>query len=490
MVVLTGLSGSGKSSLAFDTIYAEGQRRYVESLSAYARQFLGNTDKPDVDSIDGLSPAISIEQKTTHNNPRSTIGTVTEIYDYLRLLYARIGKVYCPYHGEEISSQTIKQMVSKVMLLEDKSKIQIVAPIVSMKKGSHKEVIASLMKDGFIRAYINDELVLLEDVNELDKNKKHTIEVVIDRLVIKEDIESRLADSFEIALRLGKGVAFVIVGKDERLRFSENFSCSVCGFSIPNLEPRLFSFNSPLGACHECNGIGVKMEVDLDLLIEDMSKSINEGAIRYYRNTIQKDNIETQEFKTLCDFYNIDLDKPVNKFTKKEMDIILNGSKEPISYSIVTSSGNKLVRNSYIEGVKKLIERRYEETTSEGARDWYRSFLAEQTCPACNGARLSEEALCVKVGSQNIYEFTALPINEALDYLKNLELDATQQEISNLVIKEIKNRLNFLINVGLEYLNLSRNAGTLSGGEAQRIRLATQIGSIEIKFRTSLIFAF
>lgn len=477
LVVLTGLSGSGKSSLAFDTIYAEGQRRYVESLSAYARQFLGNTDKPDVDSIDGLSPAISIEQKTTHNNPRSTIGTVTEIYDYLRLLYARIGKVYCPHHGEEISSQTIKQMVSKVMLLEEKSKIQIIAPIISMKKGSHKDVINSLIRDGFIRAYIDDELLLLEDVKELDKNKKHTIEVVVDRLVMKEGIESRLFDSFEIALRLGKGVALVIVGKAERLRFSENFSCSICGFSIPNLEPRLFSFNSPLGACHECNGLGVKMEVDFDLLIEDPSKSINEGAIRYYRNTIQKDNIETQEFKKLCEYYNIDLDKPMNKLSKKEMDIVLNGSKEPVSYSIVTSSGNKLVRNSYIEGVSKLIKRRYEETTSEGARMWYRSFLAEQTCPTCQGARLSEEALCVKVGTKSIYDFTTLAINDALEYLENLVLDATQQEISKLVIKEIKNRLNFLNNVGLEYLNLSRNAGTLSGGEAQRIRLATQIGS-------------
>lgn len=477
LIVLTGLSGSGKSSLAFDTIYAEGQRRYVESLSTYARQFLGNSEKPDVDSIEGLSPAIAIEQKTTHNNPRSTIGTITEIYDYLRLLYARIGKVYCPHHNEEISSQTIKQMVNKVMMLEKDNKIQLLAPVVTLKKGSYKDLINSLIKDGFIRAYIDDELILLEDVEELDKNKKHTIEVVIDRLVIKEGIESRLADSFEIALKLGKGVAFVLVGKEEKLRFSENFSCSVCGFSIPNLEPRLFSFNSPLGACSECNGIGVKMEVDINLLIEDFSKSINEGAIRYYRNTINTENIEIQQFKILCEHYNIDLDKPLSKFSKKEMDIILNGSDVAIKYTIETSSGNKLVKNEPIEGVKKLIERRYETTTSEGARDWYRTFLAEQTCQACNGARLSEEALCVKVGDKNIYEFTTLAINDALEYLESLKLDANQQEISKLVIKEIKSRLNFLVNVGLEYLNLSRNAGTLSGGEAQRIRLATQIGS-------------
>lgn len=477
LIVLTGLSGSGKSSLAFDTIYAEGQRRYVESLSTYARQFLGNSEKPDVDSIEGLSPAIAIEQKTTHNNPRSTIGTVTEIYDYLRLLYARIGKVYCPYHGEEISSQTIKQMVNKIMMLDEQSKIQIIAPIASLKKGGFKELINSLIKDGFIRAYIDDELIMLEEVEELDKNKKHTIEVVVDRLVIKEDIESRLADSLEIALKIGKGVAFCLVGNKEKIRFSENFSCSICGFSIPNLEPRLFSFNSPLGACIDCNGIGVKMEVDIDLLIEDFSKSINQGAIRYYRNTINTENIETQQFKTLCEYYKIDLDKPISKLSKKQLDYILNGSDVKIKYTIESSSGNKLVKNEYIEGVKKLIERRYETTTSEAARDWYRTFLAEQTCQTCHGSRLSDEALSVKIGDKNIYEFTTLSINDALDYLDSLQLDATQLAISNLVIKEIKNRLNFLVNVGLEYLNLSRNAGTLSGGEAQRIRLATQIGS-------------
>lgn len=477
LIVMTGLSGSGKSSLAFDTIYAEGQRRYVESLSAYARQFLGNAEKPDVDSIDGLSPAISIEQKTTHNNPRSTIGTITEIYDYLRLLYARVGRVYCPEHGIEISSQTIKQMVTRIKQLKTGSKLNIVAPIIKDRKGTHKDLIASLIKDGFIRAFVDGVQVMLEDVDELDKNKRHTIEVIVDRLVLKEDMDSRLHDSLETALRLGDGSAIVDIIGEERLYFSENFACDICGFSIPKLEPRLFSFNSPLGACPDCNGLGIRMEVDLDLLIEDDSLSINEGGIKYFKNTINTDNIDAQRFKILLDHYNIDLDKPLKDMSPEEMKIILDGSLEPIKYTLETSSGNTLTKTDYIEGVSTLIERRYATTTSEASRDWYKTFMSEHTCKTCEGSRLSPAALSVKVGSKNIYEFTQLSIDEALTYIENLKLTPTEQEISKLVVKEIKDRLQFLINVGLEYLNLARTAGSLSGGEAQRIRLATQIGS-------------
>lgn len=475
LIVMTGVSGSGKSSLAFDTIYAEGQRRYMESLSAYARQFLGNSEKPDVDSIDGLSPAISIEQKTTHNNPRSTIGTVTEIYDYLRLLYARVGHVYCPEHGQEISSQTIKQMLNKIKELPQDSKLQIIAPIISLKKGTHKELINKLINDGFVRAYIDGERVLLEEVEDLDKNKKHTIEVIIDRVSLNDENTSRIYDSAEIASKLTNGL--VIVEHDgQRYSFSENFACNICGFSIPNLEPRLFSFNSPMGACPECKGLGFKMEVDLSLLIDE-DKSINEGGIKYYKNIIHTDNIEAQVFRILLKKYKISADKPIKDLKEKDLDIILNGSKKPISYKITSSSGNTFTRNDYIEGVKQLIERRYASTTSESARDWYKSFMSEQVCPSCEGSRLSKEALSVKVGSKNIYEFTTMPVDEALEYVNDLVLSETEQEISHLIIKEIKERLGFLLNVGLEYLNLSRMAGTLSGGEAQRIRLATQIGS-------------
>lgn len=477
LVVMSGVSGSGKSSLAFDTIYAEGQRRYVESLSAYARQFLGNSEKPDVDSIEGLSPAISIEQKTTHNNPRSTIGTVTEIYDYLRLLYARIGRIYCPEHDVEISSQTIKQMVSKLQELPSDSKITIVSPIVKLKKGSHKELINSLINDGFVRAYLNGERVMLEDIDQLDKNKRHTIEVIIDRLTLNEDNLERLYDSLEIATKLSDGLVIIETQGDERFTFSQNFACNICGFSIPNLEPKLFSFNSPLGACPECNGLGIKMEVDLSLLIPDDTLSINEGGIRFYKNTIDTDNIDVQSLRILCKSYNIDMNKPIKKLTKKELNLVLNGSDKTIDYQINSTGGSIFKRNDYIEGVKTLIERRYASTTSDNAREWYKSFMSEQVCPVCHGARLSKEALAVKVGDKNIYEFTCLAIDEAIDFIDNLKLSKTEADISNLVVKEIKNRLSFLNNVGLAYLNLSRMAGTLSGGEAQRIRLATQIGS-------------
>ena len=477
LVVMTGLSGSGKSSLAFDTIYAEGQRRYMESLSAYARQFLGNSEKPDVDSIEGLSPAISIEQKTTHNNPRSTIGTVTEIYDYLRLLYARVGHVFCPEHGIEISAMSIKQMVEKITALPQGTRLSILAPVVRNQKGTHKHLLERLINDGYVRAYVDKELILLEEVEDLDKNKRHDIDVVVDRLVLKEDINERLYDSLETALKISDGLIEVETGK-ERLQFSSNFACPICGFSIPKLEPSLFSFNSPLGACGTCKGLGVVFEADVDLMIEDMDLSINQGAIKYYKNIIDKDNLETQKLRALCDAYKIDMNKPMSKFSKKEMEIILYGSDKPISYTMVSGSGSH-TRLDYIEGIKTLIQRRYETTTSEGAKKWYGTFMSETTCPTCHGARLSQQVLAVKVNGLNIYEFTKLPVDEALAFMGDLNnhLNENEKEIAKLVIKEIIDRLNFLVNVGLDYLNLARMAGTLSGGEAQRIRLATQIGS-------------
>lgn len=476
LVVLTGVSGSGKTSLAFDTIYAEGQRRYVESLSAYARMFLGGVEKPNVESIEGLSPAISIDQKTTHSNPRSTVGTVTEIYDYLRLLYARVGVPYCPNDNIPIKAQTITQMLDRLKEYEDGTRFQILSPVIKEKKGTQKDLIAKLLKDGYIRARVDGEIKELEEVEFLDKNIKHTIEVVVDRVIKREDYRSRLHDSLETALKLADGNA-IVIANDEELLFSSKFACPICGFSVPNLEPRLFSFNAPLGACDVCNGLGVTMEVDLDILIPDYSLSINEGGIRYYKNIIGKDNIEWQNFKNLCDYYDIDLDKPLNKFTKKEMDIILYGSKDIIEYTIVSSSGSKYIKKDYIEGVKKLIERRFVETTSTMSKEWYASFMVESTCTKCNGARLNKEALSVKVGSDNIYEFTKHSIKDGITYMDNLKLSKMNMEIADLVLKEIRNRMGFLNNVGLSYLTLDRLAGTLSGGEAQRIRLATQIGS-------------
>ncbi|MEG1638438.1 MAG: excinuclease ABC subunit UvrA, partial [Erysipelotrichaceae bacterium] len=474
-VIMTGVSGSGKTSLAFDTIYAEGQRRYVESLSAYARQFLGNSEKPDVDSIEGLSPAISIDQKTTSNNPRSTVGTVTEIYDYLRLLYARIGTPYCPIHNEPITSQTIKQMVDRVMLIEDKTRLMILSPIVKGKKGTHKELLENLQKEGYIRVRIDGDTHLIEDMEPLEKNKKHNIDVIVDR-IIKSDDRSRLHDSLEAALKLSDGNV-VVAYNGEEILFSSNYSCKYCGFSIPKLEPRLFSFNAPFGACDNCKGLGITMEVDVDYLIPDRKKSIRKGGIIYYKNIISKDNLEWQRFKALCDFYEIDLDKPIEKFTKKEMDIVLYGSKDIITYKIYSKSGNIAQRSELIEGICTLIERRYRETSSQMSRDWYATFLSEATCPVCGGKRLNEQALSVRVGGINIYEWTQMSVKQSLLFMDQLVLTKQQSEIANLVVKEIYNRLNFLSNVGLNYLTLARLAGSLSGGEAQRIRLATQIGS-------------
>ena len=476
LVVMTGLSGSGKTSLAFDTIYAEGQRRYVESLSAYARQFLGGVDKPNVELIEGLSPAISIDQKTTSNNPRSTVGTVTEIYDYLRLLYARVGVPYCPDHHIPITGLTITEMVNTVNQYEDGTKMTILAPIVRNKKGTFKDTFEKLQKDGYVRVRVDGEIKLLEDDITLEKNNRHDIDVVVDRIVKRSDSRSRIHDSMETALSLADGKVIVSTGDKENL-FSSNYACSICGFSVPTLEPRLFSFNAPLGACATCHGLGITEEVDVDILIPDPDLSINEGGIRYYKNIVGTENIEWQTFAMLCKTYKIPLDKPIKTFTKKQMDIILYGSDKPIKYVIYSSSGNRYDRNDFIEGVKKLIERRYVETTSSWSKDWYHSFMMESTCPTCGGKRLNKEALSVIVGDKNIMEFTAMSVVQALDWLDKLTLTETQAKIAELVIKEIRNRLQFLKDVGLDYLTLDRLAGTLSGGEAQRIRLATQIGS-------------
>lgn len=476
LVIMTGLSGSGKTSLAFDTIYAEGQRRYVESLSAYARQFLGNVEKPDVDSIDGLSPAIAIDQKTTHNNPRSTVGTVTEIYDYLRLLFARVGHATCPYHHHDISAVSPKQIVDKLLKIAPGTRMSILAPILKDKKGTHKELLAKLLKDGYIRGRIDKEIVLLDEVKELEKNKRHTIEVIIDRLIVKEGIESRLMDSLETATKLAKGQVIVVTGDDEML-FSTEFACPECGFSISHLEPRLFSFNTPLGACSHCNGIGTTVHVDVDLLIPNKELSINEGAILYFKNTVNTENLEWQEFDALLSHYNIDKSKPISKLSKKELDWILYGSTEPIQVNRTSRSGNQFNKYEKVLGVKTNIERRFALSTSDFYKDWVSQYMSSQTCPQCGGKRLNETALCVKVNGLNISEVTDFSVERGLDWINHLTLSESEKEISKLIIKEISDRLSFLKDVGLGYLTLSRLAGTLSGGEAQRIRLANQIGS-------------
>ncbi len=476
LVIMTGLSGSGKTSLAFDTIYAEGQRRYVESLSAYARQFLGNTEKPDVDLIEGLSPSIAIDQKTTSNNPRSTVGTVTEIYDYLRLMYARVGTPFCPNHNEPIVAQTIKQMVERVMREENGTRVQILAPILRREKGTHKDLFEKLRKDGFIRVRVDGELVLLEDEIKLDKNKRHDIDLVVDRIIKQDDSNGRIQDSLEIALKKADGLALAIT-KNEEVLFSANYACPKCGFSVAELQPRLFSFNSPLGACETCKGLGMIQMVDVDFLIPDRNKSILQGGIVYYKNILDTENIEWQNFKTLCDHYKIPMKTPIKDFTKEQLDIVLNGSKEAIRYTIETRSGNKYSKFDRIEGVKEMIERRFVETSSPMAREWYQSFMTDSVCPTCNGLRLNPMALSVRVGPKNIQQWTQMSVKQALVYMSGIELKPMQKEIAHLVVKEINERLTFLKDVGLDYLTLDRIAGSLSGGEAQRIRLATQIGS-------------
>ena len=476
LVVMTGVSGSGKTSLAFDTIYAEGQRRYVESLSAYARMFLDNVDKPDVDLIEGLSPAISIDQKTTSRNPRSTVGTVTEIYDYLRLLYARIGIPYCPTHNIPISHQTIEEMCNKLFTYPLESKIIILSPIAENRKGTFEKTIELLRKEGYSKVIIDDETYELDEEITLEKNKKHTIFVVIDRIKLREDSRSRIYESLEAACSLSEGKVFVDVD-DTRLIFSEHYACPHCGFTIGKLEPSMFSFNSPLGACPTCHGLGVEFKIDLGSLIVDENISIADGAIRYLKNIVFTENIEWQTYKILFDAYGIDVFKPYKELTPLQKEVILYGSKKEINYRIQSSGGIIMQKNKKIEGIADLIERRYYETSSSFQKEYYGSYMKETTCSSCNGRRLSETILSVKIGGKNIHEFTEMSVLQAIDFVNNLELTPLQQKIGNLILKEIKLRLEFLKNVGLDYLTLARKAGTLSGGEAQRIRLATQIGS-------------
>lgn len=476
LIVMTGLSGSGKSSLAFDTIYAEGQRRYVESLSAYARQFLGQMDKPDVDTIEGLSPAISIDQKTTSKNPRSTVATVTEIYDYIRLLYARIGKPFCPNHGIEIESQTVQQMVDRIMELEERTKIQLLAPVVNHRKGTHEKLLTDISKKGYVRVRVDGEIMDVTQVPELDKNKNHTIEIVVDRLVVKPGIETRLADSIETVLELADGRLVVDIIDGDKLEFSEKHACPICGFSIGELEPRMFSFNSPFGACPTCDGLGQKLTVDLDLVVPDKDKTLNEGAILPWEPT--SSDFYPSMLKRVCEVYKINMDKPFKKLTERQRNIILYGSGDKeIEFTFKSKFGQERKRTMPFEGVVPNIERRYHESPSEYVREMMQKYMGEQECETCHGQRLSREALSVYVAGKNVGEVVEQSIKEALTYYENIELTEQDAQIAHLILKEITSRLAFLNNVGLDYLTLNRSSGTLSGGEAQRIRLATQIGS-------------
>ncbi|MDY0210392.1 MAG: excinuclease ABC subunit UvrA [Acholeplasma sp.] len=476
LVVMTGLSGSGKSSLAFDTLYQEGQRRYVESLSSYARMFLGSFEKPDVDKIDGLSPAISIDQRSTSNNPRSTVGTVTEIYDYFRLLYAKIGTPYCPNSDIPLSKQTIEEMTNRILELDENTRVMIMSPVVKMSKGTHKKALDKYVKEGFIRAVIDGELVDLEPVIELDKNKKHDISLVIDRLVIKSDIRSRLYDALELAANMSGGFTEVqIIGK-EKLTFSQSYSCPDSDFTVPDLEPRLFSFNSPIGACPDCNGLGKKMTVSEGLVLNP-KKTIRDGGIIPYRNQ-DSENLQGLELEIVCNHYNIDMDVPMSELSRKQLDIILYGTKEKLHFKLKSSSGRIHESDRTFEGVINNLQRRHRETSSAWIREWIESYMSEKTCSTCDGKRLNQAALSVKINRENLSDVMAKSVEEILDFIKKLSLSSTQNKISENIVAEIKTRLQFLIDVGLEYLTLSREATTLSGGEAQRIRLATQIGSM------------
>ena len=475
LVVMTGLSGSGKSSLAFDTIYAEGQRRYVESLSSYARQFLGQMSKPDVDTIEGLSPAISIDQKTTSNNPRSTVATITEIYDYLRLLFARAGTPYCPIHNIEISSQTIEEMTDVVMQLEERTRIQIFAPLTRGKKGQHKELLSNLAKEGYARVVIDGTMYDIEEVPDLEKNKKHDIDVVIDRLAVREGIESRLSDSLQVALGKSDGNVTVNVIDGEDLHFSENFSCPECGFTISELEPRLFSFNAPYGACPTCDGLGMKMSVDESLVVPDTSLTLNEGAIATWQPI--SSTYYMQLLSQACEHFGIDMDTPFKDLPKKEKSLIFNGSPEMITFKFKQDNGVVREREMAFEGVLTNIERRYNESPSEFTRNVMSQYMREIECKTCHGYRLNDEALAVKVDGEHIGQTTEKSVKDALDFFNSISLSRQNEEIAKPILKEVNSRLTFLRNVGLDYLTLSRKSGTLSGGEAQRIRLATQIGS-------------
>lgn len=476
LVVMTGVSGSGKSSLAFDTIYAEGQRRYVESLSSYARQFLGNMDKPDVDLIEGLSPSISIDQKTTNKNPRSTVGTVTEIYDYLRLLFARIGTAYCPTHKIPIKSQSIEEMVNKILELDEGTKIMVLSPIVKGEKGTHKDTLEKLIKDGYIRAKIDGTIYDLNDSINLEKNKKHNISVVVDRIVIRNDIRSRLYESIETSTKLSGGKVIIDVVGDREMLLSENYACPYCDYSLEELEPRIFSFNAPYGACPTCNGLGVKYKLDEDLIIPDRNKSLNDGAIVAV-NVEDTNNIIYTQLETVCRHYGIDMNMPIKDIDREKLNIILYGTDLVLEYNYVSKNGSTRKTKDTFEGIITNLERRYVETKSTWIREWIEQYMVEMPCPTCNGARLKSNVLSVLINSKNIYEVTCLSILELRDFLRGLKLTNEQKGISVVILKEIDARLSFLINVGLSYLTLSREAGTLSGGEAQRIRLATQIGS-------------
>lgn len=475
LVVVTGVSGSGKSSLAFETLYAEGQRRYVESLSAYARQFLGNMDKPDVDSIDGLSPAISIDQKTTSKNPRSTVGTVTEINDYLRLLYARVGTPYCVNGHGKISAQSVEEIVEQILELPEKTRLQILAPVVRTKKGTHVKMFERIQKDGYVRVRVDGEVYGISEVPELDKNKKHNIEIVIDRIVVKEGIRSRLFDSVEAALHQAEGYVIVDKMDGSELLFSEFYACPVCGFTVPELEPRLFSFNAPFGSCPDCDGLGVKLEPDVDLLIPDTSKTLREGAIIYWYG--KASTYYPALLEQAMEQFGIDLDRPWEKLSEKEQQIVLYGNGDKLFHFLHEGDFGLRDQDMTFVGVIPNLWRRYRSGMSESAREMARSYMTELTCTTCHGYRLNDQALSVKVGEKNIAEFSILSIGDTLDYVKSLVLSANNEIIAKPILKEIKDRLTFLKNVGLDYLTLSRSSGTLSGGESQRIRLATQIGS-------------
>ncbi|MCI7241178.1 MAG: excinuclease ABC subunit UvrA [Bacilli bacterium] len=476
LVVMTGVSGSGKSSLAFDTIYAEGQRRYVESLSSYARQFLGNTDKPDVDSIEGLSPSISIDQKTTNKNPRSTVGTVTEIYDYLRLLFARVGVPYCPTHHIPISSQSIEEMTNRVLQLEENTKIMVMSPVIKGEKGTQADLFDNLRKEGYVRVNVDGELRDLSEDIILEKNKKHNISVVIDRLVIKEGIRGRLFSSLETASNLSHGKVVIDVVGGEDIVLSEKFACPYCDYSLDELEPRIFSFNAPYGACLQCKGLGVQYKLDLDLIIPDKNLSINEGGIDAI-NVDESSNIIYTQLSAVSKKYDIDLDAKIKDIPKEKLDIILYGSPDMLDFNYVSKNGNTRNTRDYFEGIITNLERRYIETKSTWIREWIERYMNEVECPMCHGTRLNSNVLSVLIGKKNIYEVTELSILELKEFINSLKLNNEQKEISDIIIKEINSRLDFLINVGLDYLTLNRAAGTLSGGESQRIRLATQIGS-------------
>ena len=494
LIVVTGLSGSGKSSLAFDTLYAEGQRRYVESLSSYARQFLGIMEKPDVERIDGLSPAISIDQKTTSKNPRSTVGTVTEIYDYIRLLYARIGVPYCPNCGKKIEKQSIDQIIDKILTLPENTRIQILAPIVRGRKGEYKKELENFRKEGFVRVRVDGEIYDLSDEINIDKNKKHEIELVVDRIVIREDIRSRLTESVETALKNANNMVVIsVVPKEDmdlssfggikredgttEILFSCNYACPDCGFSFPELTPRMFSFNNPFGACPDCLGIGYLMKIDEDLIIPDKDKTLYDGVKAFGASTMKKgEKMAKMYFEAIGKHYGVDIKKPIKKLPREFLEKILYGTDEPIDFEFESAYGTRKFSSPF-EGVIPTLERRHSETKSQGMRDFYEMYMSNLDCPTCKGSRLKKEILSIKIGDKNINELTNMPINKIQEYLRGLELSEKDKMISELILKEIDKRLQFLIDVGLEYLTLSRSSGTLSGGESQRIRLATQIGS-------------